>query len=145
MAAKSSTFDNDLLKLIFQGTTIANLAINATSGPLTTLYLSLHTATPAVGGSQTTNEAAYTSYARVAVNRTSGAGGFTVSGSSVTLASLTSFPAATGGSETETFFAVGTDSTGTGKVLYFGTVTPNIVVSSGVTPQLTTGTTITES
>lgn len=143
MAAKSSTFDNDLLKLIFQGTPITSIADNAASSPLTNLYLSLHTATPAVGGSQTTNEAAYTSYARVAVARTSG--GFTVSGANVTLAALTSFPAATGGSETETFFAVGTASTGTGKVLYFGAISPPIVVSTGVTPQLTTGTTITES
>lgn len=142
MAAKSSVFDNDLLKLIFNATPIANLADNAASSPFTVFYLSLHTATPAVGGSQTTNEAAYTSYARVSVARTSG--GFTVSGSSVTLAALTSFPAATGGSETETFFSVGTATSGTGKVLYFGAISPTIVVSTGVTPQLTTGTTITE-
>ena len=53
MAAKGSTFDNDLLKLIFNGTTIANIADNAVSSPLTNLYVSLHTATPAAGGSQT--------------------------------------------------------------------------------------------
>lgn len=143
MAAKSSTFNNDLLKLIFNATAIANIADNTATSPLTNLYLSLHTATPAVGGSQTTNEAAYTSYARVAVARTSS--GFTVSGSSVTLTALTSFPAATGGTETETYFAVGTASSGTGKVLYFGAISPTIAVTSGVTPQLTTGTTITES
>lgn len=34
------------------------------------LYVSLHTADPGAGGDQTTNEAAYTSYARVAVART---------------------------------------------------------------------------
>jgi hypothetical protein len=39
---------------------------------------------------------------------------------------------------------VGTDQTGAGKVLYKGTVTPNISVSTGVTPQLTTASTITE-
>lgn len=143
MAAKSSTFDNDLLKLIFNATAIANIADNAASSPLTNLYLALHTATPAVGGNQTTNEAAYTSYARVAVARTSG--GFTVSGSSVTLAALTSFPQATGGTETETYFSVGTASSGAGKVLYFGPLSPTIAVSNLVTPQLTTGTTVTES
>jgi hypothetical protein len=146
MAAKSSTFDNDLLLLLFNNTNIANIG-DATgvrgSSTAGSLYLALHTATPAVGGSQTTNEAAYTSYARVAVAR-SGAG-FTVSGASVTLAALTSFPAATGGSETETFFSVGTSSSGAGKVLYFGAISPTIAVSSGVTPQLTPGTTITES
>lgn len=140
---KATTFDNDLLKLIFNATAIANIADNAASSPLTNLYLSLHTADPGVGGSQTTNEAAYTSYARVAVARSSG--GFTVSTNTVVLAALAAFPAASGGSETETWFAVGTASSGTGKILYRGPITPNIVVSTGVTPQLTTGTTITES
>lgn len=138
-----STFGNDLLKLIFNATAIANIADNASSSPLTNLYLSLHTADPGASGNQTTSEAAYTSYARVAVVRTSG--GFTVSGLSVTLASTASFPAATGGSETETYFAVGTASSGSGKLLGRGTISPTIAVSNGVTPQLTTGTTITVS
>jgi hypothetical protein len=142
MAAKGSTFDNDILKLIFNGTAIANIADNAASSPFTNLYVSLHTSSPLVGGSQTTNEAAYTSYARVAVTRNSS--GWTVSGSSVTLTSTISFPTATGGSETETFFSVGTASTGTGKVLYFGAISPTIAVTNGVTPQLTTSTAITE-
>ena len=84
MAAKSTTFDNDFLKLLFNATPIANIADNAAAAPLTNLYLSLHTASPAVGGNQTTNEAAYTSYARVAVARTAGGldchGGLSVSG-----------------------------------------------------------------
>src|SRR5215472_1467373 len=132
---KGSTFDNDLLKLILNGTPIANIADNAASAPFTSLYLSLHTADPGAGGSQTTSEAAYTGYARVAVARTSA--GFTVSGSSATLAATASFPTATGGSETETYFALGTAATGTGKILYRGPITPTIPVASGVTPQLT--------
>lgn len=139
---KGSTFDNDLLKLILNATAIANIADNAASAPLTNLYLSLHTADPGAGGSQTTSEAAYTSYARAAVARSSA--GWTVSGSSATLTAAISFPQATGGSETETWFAVGTASSGTGKILYRGPITPSIVVTTGVTPQLTTGTTITE-
>ncbi len=143
MAAKSSTFDNDLLKLIFNATAIANIADNAAASPLTNIYVSLHTATTAVGGSQTTNEAAYTSYARVAVARTTG--GWTVTGASVSPVATISFPAATGGSETETYWAVGTLASGAGKVLYFGTITPTIAVTSGVTPQLTTASAVTES
>lgn len=143
MAAKGTTFDNDLLKLIFNATAIANLADNAASSPLTNLYVSLHTSSPGTGGNQTTNEAAYTSYARVAVARTSS--GWTVTSSSVSPAATISFPAATGGSETETYVGVGTASSGTGKLLYFGAVSPNISVSNGVTPQLTTASTITES
>jgi hypothetical protein len=140
---KGSTYDNDFLKLTFNGTGIANIADNAGSSPLTVLYVSLHTADPGAGGSQTTNEAAYTSYARVAVARTTG--GWTVSGSTVNPASTIVFVTATGGSETETFAAVGTASTGTGKILYRGPITPNIVVSTGVTPELTTTSAMTES
>ena len=140
---KGSTFDNDWLKLTLNATAIANIADNAASSPLTNVYLSLHTADPGAGGSQTTNEATYTSYARVAVARSGS--GWTVSGSSATLTSLVAFPTATGGSETETYFAVGTASSGAGKILYRGPITPNIAVSNGVTPELTTGTTITES
>ena len=49
-----------------------------------------------------------------------------------------------GGSGTATHFGVGTASSGVGKLLYKGTVTPNISVSSGVTPELSTSTAITE-
>ena len=139
---KANTFDSDLLKLIFNATAIANIADNAGSSPLTNLYVSLHTADPGVGGSQTTSEAAYTSYARVAVARTSG--GWTITGQTVNPVAAINFPAATGGSETETFFAVGTASSGAGKILYRGPLSASIVVTSGVTPALSTATAITE-
>lgn len=141
--AKGSTFDNDFLKLIFNATAIANLADNAASSPNTNLYVSLHTADPTSSGNQTSNETSYTSYARVAVSRSGS--GWTVTGNSVSPAAIISFPACTGGTATITHFAVGTASSGTGKILYTGTVSPNIAVSSGVTPQLTTSSTITES
>ncbi len=142
MAAKGSTFDNDLLKLIFNGTAIANLADNASSSPITNIYISLHTASPTASGNQSSNEATYTSYARVAVARTSG--GWTVTGGSVSPVSTISFPAATGGSETITYIGIGTASSGTGKLLYWGSISPTIAVANGVTPQLTTATTISE-
>lgn len=140
--SKGNTFENDLVKLIFNGTAIANIADNAASSPLTNLYLALHTADPGEGGSQTTSECAYTSYARVAVARNSG--GFTVSNNTATLTADVDFPAATGGSETATYFSVGTASSSTGKILYSGAISPTIAISTGVTPRLTTGTTITE-
>ena len=140
--SKGDTFENDLLKLIFNGTAITSIADNAASSPFTNLYLSLHTADPGESGSQMTSEAAYTSYARVAVARTSG--GFTVSANSVSPAADVSFPACTGSTATVTHFAIGTASSGTGKILYSGTVTPNISVSTGVTPILTTASTVTE-
>lgn len=81
-------------------------------------------------------------YARVAVAR-SGAG-FTVSTNTAALAANVDFAAATTGSTTATHFGIGTDSSGTGKLLFFGTITPNITITNGVTPRLTTGTTVTE-
>ena len=130
------------MKLIFNATAISNIADNAGTSPLTNLYVSMHTADPGEAGSQTTSEATYTSYARVAVARSSS--GWTVTNNSVSPVATISFPAATGGSETLTHFAVGTASSGTGKILYSGSISPTIAVSSGVTPQLTTASTITE-
>jgi hypothetical protein len=142
MAAKGSTFENSLLALIFNATAIATIAQNGTS-PLTNLYVALHTASPLAGGAQNTSEAAYGGYARVAVARTSA--GWTVTGASVSPAANISFPAASSGSETETFWSIGTASTGVGEILYFGPISPTIVVSAGVTPVLTTASTVTES
>ena len=140
--SKGDTFENDWLRLIFNATAIANIADNAATSPLTSLYVSLHTADPGEAGNQTTSEATYTGYARVAVARTTG--GWTVTTNSVSPVATISFPAGTGGSGTVTHFAVGTASSGAGKLLYSGTVTPNIVTGNGVTPQLTTASTITE-
>ena len=140
--SKGNTFENDWLKLVFNATAIANIADNAASSPLTNLYVSLHTGNPDETGDQTTLECNYTSYARVAVAR-SGAG-WTVTANSVSPAAAISFPACTGGTNTATYFAVGTASSSTGKILYSGTVAPSISISTGVTPQLTTASTVTE-
>lgn len=140
--SKGNTFENDLLKLIFNATTIANIAEDASSSPLADLFVSLHTADPGEGGTQTTNECAYGSYARVTVSRDSG--GWTVTGNSVSPTANIDFPAASSGTETATHAAVGVASSGASKILYSGTITPNISISTGVTPRLTTSSTITE-
>lgn len=140
---KGATFSNDWLKLIFNATAIANICDNAASSPLTNLYVALHTADPTSAGNQSTSEATYTGYARVAVARSSG--GWTVTTNSVSPAGTISFPACTGGTNTITNFSIGVASSGASKILYSGTVTPNISVASGVTPQLTTASTVTES
>lgn len=141
--SKGNTFENDLLKLIFNATAIANLADNAATSPLTNLYVSLHTADPGEAGDQTTSEISYTGYARVAVARTSG--GWTVTNNSVSPVATIAFgqmTAGTGG--TATYWAVGTASSGAGKILYSGAISPTITVNNGVTPQLTTASTVTE-
>lgn len=141
--SKGDVFENDLLKLIFQAVAIADIAENDTTGPLTNLYCSLHTADPGEAGNQTTNETAYTGYARVAVARS--AGGWTVTGSSVSPAANVDFGACTALPGTPiTHAAVGTAASGTGKLLHSGALTPNITMAVGVAPRLTTASTITE-
>lgn len=85
-----------------------------------------------------------TAYARVAVAR-SGVG-WTVASNAVTLAAIASFPAmAAGAGGTVTHFGVGYEAIGGANGLaFFGTVTPNIVVSAGVTPKLDTATNVTQ-
>lgn len=133
--------DNSILNLIFNATTWANIAVNATSSPITNVYVSLHTADP-TAGNQTTSEVTYTSYARVAVVRTSS--GWTVASAGVTnpVAAIT-FPAGTGGSGTATFMGLGTLVSGAGVLIAAGAISPNIVTGNGVTPQLTTASSIT--
>ena len=140
--SKGNTFENDWLKLVFNATAIANIADNAASSPLTNLFVAAHTADPGEAGDQTTSECTYTSYARVTVARSGSA--WTVTANSVSPAAAISFPACTGGTNTITHFSVGVATSGASKILYSGTVTPNISVSTGVTPQLTTASTVTE-
>lgn len=143
--SKSNTHENDYLKLIFNNTTMSlvgdatGIVGSTTAG---SLYFSLHTSDPGEAGDQTTNEIAYTSYDRVAVAR-SGAG-FTVSTNTVSLVGNVTFPAGTGGSGTATHWGLGASSSGAGKLLYKGAISPNIVCGNGVTPQLTAGTVVTE-
>ena len=127
------------MKLIFQGIAIAGLADNAASSPITTLYLSLHTADPldtALSG-QSTNETTYTGYARVVVARF--AGGWSVAANVGSNASAVGFPAATGGSNTLTHFGIGTSASGAGKLLLSGALTSSLAVSAGITPSFASG------
>ena len=127
--SKGNTFENDLLGLIFNATAIADIAENDATSPLTFLYLALHTSDPGEGGSQTTNEATYTSYDRVAVAR-SGAG-WTVATNTATNAALAQFPQCTGGSETLTHVSIGTaDLPSAGKILYSGALNACLLYTS---------------
>jgi hypothetical protein len=142
--AIGGTTETAILALIFNATAWANYADNAASSPQTNVAVALHTADPGTSGTQSTSESAYTSYARVSVARSSG--GWTISGTgpaSCSPVSNISFPAGTGGSGTVTNFSTGKTGGGATAILWSGTVTPNISTGSGITPVLTTATTIT--
>ena len=142
--AIATVSETAILQLVFNATTWTNYAITATTAPETNIIIAGHTADPGTAGTQSTNEIAYTSYARVNVLRTSG--GWTVSGGnpgSCSPVAAINFPAGTGGSGTMTFFSTGHSGGGATAILWSGTVTPNIVCGTGVTPSLSTATTIT--
>lgn len=129
-----------LLTLLFNNTDWANigdaagLQNSATAG---SFYVSLHTADPTETGTQTSSEANYTGYARVAVAR-SGAG-WTVSGNNVSNAAAVTFGACTAGSSSVTHFGIGTDLSGTGNLILKGALTATLAVSAGITPSFAIG------
>jgi hypothetical protein len=144
MAGFSDTTENAILALIFNATAWGNYADNAATSPQTQIATGLHTADPTDSGSMSSSETTYTSYARANVNRNSG--GWTVSGTSPTSVSpvaIIAFPAGTGGSGTVTNFSTGKTGGGAAAIIMAGSVTPNISVGSGVTPQLSTSSTLT--
>lgn len=136
----SNAFETEILELIFNNSAIANigdaggLQPSATAG---SLYVSLHTGDPGEAGDQTTNETAYTNYARVAVAR-SGAG-WTISGNTVSNAALVQFPQCGVTGATLTYVGVGTASAGAGVLLFSGQLSSSLVVANLIQPQFATG------
>jgi len=142
---KSTATCNSVLALLFNATAWANIADNAAGSPVTNLYLSLHTADPGVGNNQTTNEAAYTNYARVAVARTTG--GWDIPASAETAnAALAQFPQCGVTGAVVTYVAIGTASSGAGTVLYSGALNASLTIANLIQPQFSAGAlTVTES
>lgn len=135
--SKSNALETAWLLLYFNNTNIADVG-DATglrgSTAVGNLYLSLHTADPGEAGTQATSEIGYTGYARQALARTSA--NFSVSGNTMSLNVNVDFPESTGGTGgTVTHFSLGHAASGATVVGYKGTVTPNIVVQTGVTPR----------
>lgn len=136
----SNVAETALLNLYFNNTAAANIGDASGLQPSATagsFYIALHTADPGEAGDQTTNEAAYTSYARVAVAR-SGAG-WTVSGNAVSNAALVQFPLCTGGSATTTHFSIGTAASGAGSIILKGALSSTLSVNNGIQPQFSPG------
>ena len=139
MSALTNTGENLFAKVFFQKATATGVMAGATG--VASWYVSLHTASP--GETASGAEVAYGSYARVAVPRTSTTGGWTVTGATASPQANIDFPACTSGTTgTATHFALWTAATG-GTCYVYGAITPNIAIGVGVTPRLTTSSTIT--
>lgn len=138
------TFAGELLELLLNNAAIANIGDAGGLQPSAadgTLYISAHTADPGATGDQTTNECAYTGYTRIDATRD---GTFwTITDDEAALDVEDNFGACTVGTGTITHIMLGTASSGAGKQLIRGAISPNIAFAPGVTPKLTTDTRIT--
>jgi hypothetical protein len=117
-----NTFENDVLKLFFNATAIADLAENDATSPLGNLFVALHKTNPGEAGDQTTGEADYTGYARQTVARTSG--GWTVTNNRVVNAADIQYPTCTAGTNTLLFWSVGKVVSGASQILAYGPLGP---------------------
>lgn len=139
--SKTNAYENSILNLLLAGVAITSIATPSTA--ISAIQVSLHTADPGEGGDQTTNEAAYSGYARVATTRSTA--GWVVSSGSAAPVSAITFPAAASTStSTITHFGLGASTAGAGTLYYKGTVSPNISIVQNVVPRLTTASSITE-
>lgn len=139
MTAFSNAAESGIMKLLFQAVNWSLMADNTATTPQTNIHMALATADYTDTGTMSSNESAYTSYARVNVVRS--AVGWTETTGSVVPAATIAFPAGTGGTGTVTHMAAGVTGGGATAVHMYGTVTPNIVTGNGITPQLSTATT----
>lgn len=141
MAGFSDTTENAILDLIYRATTWANYAVNATSTPETNIVVALHTASPGDAGTMSTSESAYTNYARQNTARSTGWAA--ASGGSSALAANLDFPASGAAGTTITDFSTGKSGGGAAVILMYGAISPTIPIGgAGVTPRLTTATTV---
>jgi len=141
MSSVSNTFANEMALLLFNNDDIANVGDvagiqnSATPG---SLFVALHTADPGDAGNAATSEAAYPSYARVAVPRS--VLGWTVLLRNATNTSDIVFPTRSGvGLETLTHWSIVKETSGASVILFKGALTDSLDVTNNVAPRITAG------
>ena len=123
---KSTTTANDTLDALLR-------AVDPSWRSGATRYIALHTADPGNAGTQTTSEATYTSYARVAV--TAATGFVAASAGATSNTGLIQFPQCTGSTNTVTYVSIGTASSGAGQIIYRGALSASLSVANLIQPQ----------
>lgn len=131
----SNGMEGALLNLIFQNANTA-IGIGLNGSSVGSMYISLHTGDPTESGNQTSSEANYTGYSRVAVSRSGSGWTFNSASGSPYVGNATAitFPTCTGGSSNITYFGIGSDSTGTGNLWFSGNTTSFLNISNNITP-----------
>lgn len=137
MSGKSLSIEVAWLQLLFNGSALANVWDNAAASPITSLWVSLHTADPGKTSDQTVSEVTYPEYARVSVIRS--AAGWTVDAATgiVYPVSTISFPVPSSDSATPiTHAGIGRDGSGAGFLFYSGAISPIVYLTAGKAPEL---------
>lgn len=135
MASKTTQSANDVMNWM-----ASNVAPSWDGA--TILYASLHTGAVGLGGDQTTNEVAYTGYARIALLRNNVTGEFTVaSGGSVSNKNLLQFGNAAAGTFpiTASHIGIGENPSGAGTIIASGAITSPYSFFQNTNPQIPVG------
>lgn len=137
-----NTFEDALLKLIFQNIAVADVGNAAglqPAGAVGNIYVSLHTADPGeAAADQSVSECTYTGYARQTAIRS--AAGWAVAGTAPTVAdnaAAIQMGENSGASQTSTDFGLGFAVSGTTTLYMIGAAA--LVISTGVNPEFAIG------
>lgn len=137
--SKSNAFETALLTLIFNNTNLAGIGDSTGlrgSSTAGSFYISLYTLDPSDSSDGT--ETTYTNYARVGVARSSG--GWTISGNNCSnTAAITFAQCGVTGATLTAFGVCKSDTENTDDAIYWGELTSDLVVSSGITPEFAVG------
>jgi len=140
MSSISNTIANELALLLFNNTDIPNIGDAAglqNSAVAGSYYIHLHTADPGDAGTSATNEAAYGSYAAVAVPRS--AAGWTVLLRAVENFSDIVFPTRSNvGTEVLTHWSIAKEI-GTSVIVFKGSLVDPLTVTLNNAPRITAG------
>jgi hypothetical protein len=144
MGSKSNTFETEFLAHIFTNAAItyigdaSGLPASATAG---SLYVRLCTSATTCDDATVGTECAYTGYVPKGVAVARSGAGWTVSGNNASNAAAITFGQCAGGSETVRYAEIWRDNTSTteAKRLFWGQLTSDLAVSSGITPEFAIG------
>jgi hypothetical protein len=132
---KSTATCNSIINLMYNATTWANVAINATAAPITDVEVSLHTGNLTAGSDdQTDLETTYSDYVRVPKARGAAVGWEVASGGATKNEGQIQFAQCGANGATLTHVATGTAHSGAGHVWHYGQLSSNLIVSTGITP-----------
>jgi len=142
--SKSNSFETDLLELIFNNVAITNVGDAGGILPSVApgdLYIRLYTDAVVVDDATIGTEAAYTGYSAGGIAVARSGAGWTIAGNNASNAAAITFGACSAGSENIRYFAIWKDgATGTDSHrLYWGQLTSDLAVSSGITPEFAIG------